>query len=332
MVLSYLRKLSSTDSLESSSAAGAAGVTTSSDRTKESDTNTTDTAGTTATISTTMTIDLPEEFVPIPSPPAPDQELPDRFLKAGKGDPIEGQRRYEATLKWRGENNIDTCLQRPHPTFHLIKSNYPHYYHMRGKQNEPVYIEQPPKANMKAMRSGGVTLDDNLQYYAMITEFQWQYIERSDSAASITILDMDGLGMLDFAGEIVTYVRATTKFTGQHYPERAGYVLIINVPGWFKMIWDVVKPLIDEVTLAKISIIGRSPDKVLKALQERIPMENIPQEYGGTSIFKLGESPEEYKLKALMKHNIDLMANGDMSCGGRNNHCEFCSFVPARSY
>ena len=61
--------------------------------------------------------------------------------------------------------------------------------------------------------------------------------------------------MTDFVGECVDYVRKCSEFTGQHYPERAGTVLVINVPGWFKMIWNVVKPMVDEVTLKKIRIL-----------------------------------------------------------------------------
>ena len=124
-------------------------------------------------------------------------------------------------------------------------------------------------------------------------------------------------------------MKRCSQFTGEHYPERAGYVLVINVPGWFRMIWDVVKPWVDEVTLEKISIIS-DKDAVLEALKERIPLENIPVEYGGVSV-PLGESPEEQLLKDMMKHN-NAVAAGDRSCGGRNANCQFCSFVPMRSY
>ena len=40
-------------------------------------------------------------------PPPPPRELPDRFLRAGKMDPSEGRRRYEATLAWRREQRMD---------------------------------------------------------------------------------------------------------------------------------------------------------------------------------------------------------------------------------
>lgn len=269
-------------------------------------------------------------FQPLPAPVPPD-DLPVRFLRAGKGDPLEGRRRYDATLRWRQEHGIDHILTDPHPDFDLIKRNYPHYYHLRGRNGEPVFYELPPKTNLQAMKDGGVVLEGLLHHYAMVTEFQWQFVERNDLARSITILDLEGMRMRDFVGECVEYVRKCSEFTGQHFPERAGFVFVINVPAWFAMIWNVVKPMVDEVTLKKINII-RGKQEIFEALLEKIPIENIPPEYGGKSV-PLGFSPEEKLLRDLIHHN-NALTNGNFSCGGRaaNPPCPFCSFVPARSY
>ena len=269
-------------------------------------------------------------FDPLPAPPPP-EELPLRFLRAGKGDPVEGQRRYEATKTWRQEQGIDHILTDPHPDFDLIKSHYPHYYHLRGREGEPVFFEQPPKTNLQAMRDGGVDLEGLLRHYSMVTEFQWQYVERNDMARSITVVDLEGMRMMDFVGECVEYIRRCSEFTGQHYPERAGFVYVINVPSWFSMIWSVVKPWVDEVTLKKINIL-RGKKEIFEAMLEKIPIENIPPEYGGQSM-PLGQSPEEILLRDMVHHNNNI-ANGDHSCGGRdaNPPCRFCSFAPVRNY
>jgi hypothetical protein len=134
-------------------------------------------------------------------PPPPPQELPSRFLRAGKGDPVEGRRRYQATLAWRKEHGIDTILFEAHPHFELIKKYYPHYFHLTGRKGEPVFFEQPPKTDLQALKAGGVDLDLLVRHYTMVTEFQWQYIERDDQARSITVLDLDGIRMIDFVGD-----------------------------------------------------------------------------------------------------------------------------------
>ncbi|OEU19297.1 hypothetical protein FRACYDRAFT_235346 [Fragilariopsis cylindrus CCMP1102] len=168
-------------------------------------------------------------FLRIPAPVAP-TELPVRFLRAGKGDIIEGQRRYMATLQWRKEQNIDTILFEEHFKFTMIKENYPHYFHLRGKQGEPVFYEQPPKTDLQKLKNGGVTLISLVRHYTMVTEFQWQFLESNDFARSITVLDLEGIRMMDFVGECVEYVKMCSNFSGQHYPERAGHVIVVNVP------------------------------------------------------------------------------------------------------
>ena len=265
-------------------------------------------------------------------PPAPPGELPDRFLRAGKGDPVEGMRRYHATLQWRQQYGMDYIIKEASPRFALIKQHYPHYFHLRGRNGEPVYFEKPPKTNLKALRAGGVGVEDLLRHYAMVTEFGWQVLERNDSAKSITVIDLEGIRMTDFVGDCVDFVRKASAFTGAHYPERAGYVFVVNVPSWFSFIWNVVKPMVDEVTLKKIYIL-RDKKAVFEAMLERIPIENIPPEYGGQSM-PLGQSPEEQMIWGFMNHNNDNV-QGTNCCQGPCDPvhpCQFCTFVPARSY
>ena len=87
------------------------------------------------------------------------------------------------------------------------------------------------------------------------------------------------------------------------------------------------------MTLEKIYIL-KGKDEIFNALLERIPIENIPKEYGGESCYKLGESPQERLLADLAKHNNDL-AEGKPCCHGgpnANPPCRFCSFEYARHY
>jgi hypothetical protein len=93
------------------------------------------------------------------------------------------------------------------------------------------------------------------------------------------------------------------------------------------MIWKVVQPMVDEVTLQKISIV-RGQEAVFAALSEKIPYENIPPEYGGGSM-PLGHSPEEYVLRDLIRYN-NAVASGapiDPAIASR-----FASWGPIRSY
>jgi len=262
-------------------------------------------------------------------PPAP-TELPERFLGAGKGDPVEGQRRYEETLKWRQEYDMNFVLRKPCPNFEICKKSFTGYFHLRGKENEPVWYEHSTKVKLKELRKEGVDCDELVKYYAMITEFGWQYLEPDDSAKSITVLDLDGLGMMDFVGDVVDFTRKASNFTGQHYPERSKYILVINVPSWFQIIWKVVSTFVDEVTQKKIKILKKNKQEILDAMKEIIPIENIPPEYGGTSM-PLGESPEEKKLVEFFTfNNNNNMA--EESSDDDNNNNPLYTWKPSRAY
>lgn len=58
-----------------------------------------------------------------------------------------------------------------------------------------------------------------------------------------------------------------------------GKFYIINAPFMFSTVWGFIKPWLDEVTVAKISILGSD---YKGKLLEQIPKENLPVEYGGT--------------------------------------------------
>ncbi|TMW65327.1 hypothetical protein Poli38472_007969 [Pythium oligandrum] len=236
--------------------------------------------------------------------------VPRRFILAEKGDEVKGRERYLTTLAWRTENHLDTILSQPWEPFRTIKNNYPHYYHKRGNNGEPVYYEKPGKINLKGLKAAQVTLKDLMHNYLMVTEFLWQVLEPDDNKKCISVLDVEGIGISDFVGEAVEYVRNAASVSGSHYPERCAYIFIINVPSWFSMIWNTVKTMVDEVTREKVIIVRGNKKKILEALAEKIPLANIPEEYGGESV---GKSPEEELL-------FDLMAyvNGEPDAPAKN--------------
>ena len=61
-----------------------------------------------------------------------------------------------------------------------------------------------------------------------------------------------------------------------------------------------MSPWIDPVTVKKIKILGYGEAAITKALEEKIPIENIPPEYGGQSM-PLGQSPEETMFREKMQ-------------------------------
>lgn len=109
-------------------------------------------------------------------------------------------------------------------------------------------------------------------------------------------------------------------------------VFVIHVPAWFKLIWSVVKPWIDPVTLDKIKIL-RGEEEVKRVLQERIPYDQLPRNYGGAETSPaLGESQEMLYLSKWIAHNNEKAKNNNGECPNNGGHCPFCEWTPARSY
>eukprot|EP00980_Cylindrotheca_fusiformis_P030125 scaffold24419_cov196-Cylindrotheca_fusiformis.AAC.2 len=281
------------------------------------------------------------------TPPAPelvkedddkDDVPPLRFLNACDGDLRKAQKRFANTLKWRRDNHIDTILRESFPNFALIKQHYPHYYHLTGYKGEPVYYEFPAHANLQELQKAAIGLDQLLRHYLMITEYQWQMINRDDLMQSIYVLDLDGIRFQDFVDTTMEFVQRASRTAAEHYPDRAGVIIIVNAPRWFRLIWKVIQPIVPETTLHKIFILGRNED-VLNRLTKHIPIEHIPQIYGGSSSIPLGQSPEEIELANLMEHNLALVQNRQSIppvCHKWSEHqlgpCRFCNWRPARSY
>ncbi|CAH0493996.1 unnamed protein product [Peronospora farinosa] len=218
-----------------------------------------------------------------------------RFIAGEKGDVEKGRARYVATLEWRKENGIDDILVTPHRTFEIFKRYYPQFFHGRTRDGLPVYYERPGKIDLAALKREGLSIDDLLRHYMYITEYLWRVLEPNDEARSMTVLDVAGIGMYDLGGEVLDFIKRASAFTGAHYPERSARIFIINTPGWFNMVWRMVKPLIDPVTREKVHMLKGSG--ILVELEKLIDRENIPSDFGGEGT-ALGDSDEEHALAA----------------------------------
>ncbi|RLN14659.1 hypothetical protein BBJ28_00000307 [Nothophytophthora sp. Chile5] len=217
-----------------------------------------------------------------------------RFIAGEKGDEEKGRQRYLNTLEWREENQIDNILVTPHPHFEIIKKYYPQYFHGRTRAGLPVYYERPGKIDLPALKREGLSIEDLLRHYMYITEYLWRVVEPNDAGRSITVLDVTGIGMYDLGGEVLDFIKRASSFTGAHYPERSAHIFIINIPGWFNMIWRMVKPLIDPVTREKVS---QHRSDAVEGYFTLIDLDQIPSDLGGNGP-ALGDSVEEHALAA----------------------------------
>jgi hypothetical protein len=94
----------------------------------------------------------------------------------------------------------------------------------------------------------------------------------------VIVMDMKNLSMsIDFMA--LRVFKRTLVVDEACYPERLETLYMINAPFTFSVVWAMIKPWIDPVTVNKFKILGSNYAEELK---KNIAEDQIPVEYGGT--------------------------------------------------
>lgn len=219
----------------------------------------------------------------------------DRFLRACVGDQEEADRRWNETLLWRKENNIDGIIREPQPNYAVIKRYYSHVFLGRCRRGGIVWLERPGFSQVEKIYNAGVTLDELSRHYVFVTEFLWRVIDPDDNRMIISLFDCANVSMSFLSGKTKDLFTTTSKIIQAHFPERSYKLIVVNAPWWFKTVYAMVSPLLHPRTRDKM-IINTGPAH--EVLQEYIPLESLPVEYGGTDPNPLGSSTAEQLMWA----------------------------------
>jgi len=189
-----------------------------------------------------------------------------------------------AQEQWRKDFGVDELVKNfDFPEKATVDKYYPQFYHKTDKDGRPVYIERLGKLDVKALYA--VTTQERL-LQRLVWEYEKFLDERLPATSvqvgrsvetSCTILDLQGVGLGSFY-RVKDYISQASSIGQDRYPECMGKFYIINAPFGFSTIWSFIKPWLDEVTVAKISILGSGYKSVLL---EQIPAENLPADLGG---------------------------------------------------
>ncbi|KAF4574527.1 hypothetical protein EYR36_005871 [Pleurotus pulmonarius] len=207
-----------------------------------------------------------------------------RYLRARKFDLVKAKEMLVNAEKWREEFGVDDIAQNfDFKEGSEVNKYYPQYYHKTDKDGRPVYIEQLGKLDVTALYR--ITSTERL-LQRLVHEYEKNDHQRFPACAkqaghpietSCTILDLKNVSLSNFY-RVKDYVMQASSVGQDRYPETMGKFYVINAPWAFTAVWSIIKGWLDEVTVAKISILGTSyqPD-----LLKQIPAENLPEEFGG---------------------------------------------------
>ncbi|KAF8580799.1 hypothetical protein K439DRAFT_1619541 [Ramaria rubella] len=207
-----------------------------------------------------------------------------RFLRARKFDLEKAKAMIVNAEEWRKSFGVDDLVK----TFDFkekaeVDKYYPQYYHKTDKLGRPIYIEHLGKLDVKALYSI-TTPERQLQrsvvgYEELLTvRFPACSLAAGRPIETLcTVLDLDNVSLGQFY-RVKDYVMQTASLAQDRYPECMAMFYIINAPYLFSTVWAFVRPWLDEVTVAKVCILGRD---YKGTLLEQIPMENLPKDLGG---------------------------------------------------
>jgi CRAL/TRIO domain len=170
--------------------------------------------------------------------------------------------------------------------FLLLCSLMEYLFTQLFQEGRPLSIECIGNLNMKALNA--VTTTER-QLQRLVLEYETSLTKRLPACSiSIghpvetfcTIFDLGGVSLSNFY-HVKDYISAAASIGQDRYPETMGKFYIINASWAFSAIWAMIKPWLDEVTAAKIQIVGGGYKEVLL---KGISKENLPKELGGECV------------------------------------------------
>eukprot|EP00541_Cyclophora_tenuis_P018912 CAMPEP_0116576342 /NCGR_PEP_ID=MMETSP0397-20121206/20481_1 /TAXON_ID=216820 /ORGANISM="Cyclophora tenuis, Strain ECT3854" /LENGTH=234 /DNA_ID=CAMNT_0004105377 /DNA_START=80 /DNA_END=784 /DNA_ORIENTATION=- len=192
-----------------------------------------------------------------------------------KGNRKKAKAAFEATLKWRQENSVDTILSQPYPNLLLFRALVPHGFLGRDPYGNVIFTLRCGYLDFDLMKKHSVSHNQLVMHYVYVLEYLWNILEPSPDAVMTFVLDLSGVS-LNKIRRSVGFIKQFCATIDQHYPQRSHKTLIINVPKWFGMIWRAISPLLRDSTRQMIELYTNDKQQT-EALQTYLG-DNIPQD------------------------------------------------------
>nr|CAH0107616.1 unnamed protein product [Daphnia galeata] len=224
-----------------------------------------------------------------------------KWLIARDFSVTEAEKMLRASLVWRQANGIDEILKWNPPEVLLKYFSYGKVGY--DKFHSPVFICAQGQMDLRGILQS-VTKKDFMRYQHYATEkgnkeMLEEYLKSGKNKyCQLTLIsDMEHLSMKQMTYKpVMDTGLEKAKVYEANYPENLRRIFIINVPKFFTVMYNFMRPFMHQVTLDKVKIFGTNKEEWTAALLEEIEAENLPLHYGGTMVDPDGDPKCPSKL------------------------------------
>ncbi|ELR17313.1 CRAL/TRIO domain containing protein [Acanthamoeba castellanii str. Neff] len=258
-----------------------------------------------------------------------DYEIHDEWRLAGfvKGAGLDVDKaflNFTHSLKMRAECGADTVLEtapKTNKNFPLVLKYWPGHYHKHDKDGCPVYYERLGAVDVRGLLNT-VPGEDlfNVHVYqqeqSRALKAQLSKEHNRSMYLCIFVQDLSGLSMNHLYTPAFDLFKKILGFDQSNYPDSLKSYYVINSPACLKMMYSLIKPLLDPNTRKKVHILGSNyRDTLLEVIDE----EHLPAEYGGECACEGGCIPGGGKFVDL-KDDGTTYNPAEVSIGRKDKH------------
>ncbi|XP_048763244.2 retinal-binding protein-like [Ostrea edulis] len=233
-----------------------------------------------------------------------------RWLKARSYDVDKAEQMYRASMAFREKMHVDTILQK-YQQPEVLQKYLTGGFCGHAKDGSPVRIEPYGRLDMKgimcSVKKSDLEKAKIQQCERTLRDWKAESKKRGYRVDGLTVVfDMAGVSTKMLWRPGLKMYLHLVKVLEDNYPEMMRYLLIINAPGIFPLLYKMCRPLISEDMKKKIHVIGGDYKEYLL---KYIDATNLPVCYGGaltdpdgdptcrTMICYGGEVPKHYYLQ-----------------------------------
>lgn len=233
-----------------------------------------------------------------------------RWLKARCFDVDKAEQMYRASMAFREKMKVDTILE-DYKQPEVLQKYLTGGFCGHARDGSPVRVEPYGRLDIKGLmcsvRKSDLEKAKIQQCEWTVLDWQKESQKRGQRVDGLTVVfDMAGVGTSMLWRPGLKMYLHLVKILEDNYPEMMRYLLIINAPKIFPLLYKICRPLISEDMKKKIHVIGGDYTEYLLKF---IDPSNLPACYGGslrdpdgdptckTMICYGGEVPEKYFLQ-----------------------------------